>query len=440
MQKWKDKKRDMACLVLLYAAPLASSGIYGIIKKADVIDILSDCVIALILATVFLTCLRVNERNFYQKINMPLLYFGSLFLSFVFLGVRSGFPVGILWMSAVVVAALESGMEVAVATHLFTMIQYVLVLFPQDKGFYAFSAYILMGLVLAMLFSQLKGVEAVPYLTMILLACDGVLQCVVYHLDLHEMRSQIVTILMEFVSILFFVGCGYLHLRILGKRQKALEEAGGESQASETGETAQDISGLDRELGEVGSGEQAESREAFLKKITEPDFELLKRMEAYSDTLYAHCMRIGDLSWKAAQAIGKDALLARAGGLYHEIGRIEEEEDYIEAGNRVGKEYGFPENLLDVMRQHSTGFELPKSAEAAVVMLCDCIISTSEYLAKSGKSTKISEKQLVTSIFQNRLEKGNLQYAGMTVDQIQTLKEFYIENTFADSGKQGGQA
>lgn len=65
-------------------------------------------------------------------------------------------------------------------------------------------------------------------------------------------------------------------------------------------------------------------------------------------------------------------------------------------------------------------------------MLCDCIISTSEYLTKSGRRAKISDTQLVTSIFQNRLEKGNLQYAGMTVEQIQTLKEFYIENTFAE--------
>ena len=198
--------------------------------------------------------------------------------------------------------------------------------------------------------------------------------------------------------------------------------------------TEQEMSGLDRTL--AAGGEDGKGMESFLEKITEHDFELLKRMEAYSDTLYRHSMRIGELSWGAAKAIGKDALLAKAGGLYHEIGRIESEEDYIEAGSRIGREYDFPEKLLDVMRQHSTGFELPKSAEAAVVMLCDCIISTSEYLEKSGRSTKISEKQLVTSIFQNRLEKGNLQHAGMTVEQIQTLKEFYIENTFTEAGEQ----
>ena len=391
----KDKKRERLCVALLYAAPIASSGIYGIIRRADAISILSDLVIALILATVYLTCLRVNQKSFYLKIKMPLLYFASLFVSFVFLGIRAGFPVGILWMAAVVVAALGSGMEVAVATHLFLMIQYVLVLFPQDEGFYSFAAYILMGMVLALLFSQLKGVEAVPYLTIILLASNGVMQCVVYHLDLDDMRTHMFAILMEFASILIFVGCSYLYLRMLGQ-----------------------------------------GMEPFLEKITEHDFELLKRMEAYSDTLYRHSMRIGELSWGAAKAIGKDALLAKAGGLYHEIGRIESEEDYIEAGSRIGREYDFPEKLLDVMRQHSTGFELPKSAEAAVVMLCDCIISTSEYLEKSGRSTKISEKQLVTSIFQNRLEKGNLQHAGMTVEQIQTLKEFYIENTFTEAGEQ----
>lgn len=201
MQMEKDKKRERLCVALLYAAPIASSGIYGIIRRADAISILSDLVIALILATVYLTCLRVNQKSFYLKIKMPLLYFASLFVSFVFLGIRAGFPVGILWMAAVVVAALGSGMEVAVATHLFLMIQYVLVLFPQDEGFYSFAAYILMGMVLALLFSQLKGVEAVPYLTIILLASNGVMQCVVYHLDLDDMRTHMFAILIDRKSV-----------------------------------------------------------------------------------------------------------------------------------------------------------------------------------------------------------------------------------------------
>ena len=68
MQMEKDKKRERLCVALLYAAPIASSGIYGIIRRADAISILSDLVIALILATVYLTFLRVNQKSFYLKI------------------------------------------------------------------------------------------------------------------------------------------------------------------------------------------------------------------------------------------------------------------------------------------------------------------------------------------------------------------------------------
>lgn len=444
MQIQKDKKIDLAGTIFLYAAPIASTGIYGLLQRGDAINLLSNFVIALILAAVYFTFLHVNENNFYKRISNPFLYFGSFFLSFVLLGARAGgLALGIFWMLVLVVAALDSGMELAVATHVVLMIQYVLLVFPQDKGFYAFAAYILMGIVLALLFSQAKGVEVIPYLLLILLASDGVLQCVVYRFNLREMKSHFLEIIIELFSILVFVVCGYFYIRIKQKEQKPeVEEAENVviDEISEEEKAAGTIdiknrpyeAGEEKQSGEAFQLTEGQSMEAQLQRITKPDFVLLERLKGYSDELYEHSVRIGELSWKAAQAIGGNGLLAKAGGLYHEIGRIENEADYIEAGSTLGREYDFPEGLLDVMRQHSTGFELPQSMEAAVVMLCDCIVSTSDYLAKSGKRGKISDKQLVTSIFQNRLEKGNLQYAGMTVEQIQTLKEFYIENTFAE--------
>lgn len=445
MQMQEDKRIDLIGTVLLYAAPIASTAIYGLLKKGDAISVLSNFVIALIIATVYFTFIHVNQNSFYKKIKNPLLYFGCFFLSFVFLGARAGLPLGIFWMLAVVIAALVSGMEVAVVTHVVLMIQYVLLLFPMDKGFYRFAAYILMGIVLALLFSQLKGKEALPYLLLILLACDGVLQCVVYRFNLVEMQSQLMEIFMELAGIFVFVACGYVSLRIRDGAQSSEEEKTDGEPAAElpVKEAGSELApeGEASAEGQASGPEEAKEvlslEEERLSRLVEPDFELLKRLETYSAALYEHSKRIGELSWKAAQAIGGDALLARAGGLYHEIGRIEEEEDYIEAGSKLGREYGFPDRLLEVMRQHSTGFELPRSAEAAVVMLCDCIISTSDYLAKSGKREKISDKQLVTSIFQNRLEKGNLEDAGMTVEQIQALKEFYIENTFAEEEEAG---
>lgn len=423
MQRHSSRKIDYASTVLLYAAPVAGVGIFCLFQKGNLISGLSNIVVTLILAGIYYTFLHVNENYFYGKIKRPLLYFGSFFLSFLLLGASVGVSLGAFWMFAVVCAALSSGMELALATHAVLMVQYALLLLPRDDGFYRFLAYILLGLVLSLLFSQLKEKRVVPYLALILVACNGVLQCVVYQFNLVKMSSQAVEIMMEMFSLLVFVGIGYIYLI---QCEKAGQKGNRETEAVQEAVTATEEKSEVPQPSGMGGGAMV------LSRFVEPGFELLERLREYSEALHMHSSRIGELSEKAAHAVGGDALLAKAGGLYHEIGRITGEEDYIEAGTRIGQEYGFPEELLAVMRQHSTGFELPKSIEAAVVMLSDCIISTSDYLAKNGKRDKISDRQLVTSIFHNRLDKGNLEQSGMTMEQLEALKKFYIENTFVE--------
>jgi len=590
LQIQENKKINVISSVLLYAAPVAGVGTFCLFSKGDGISMLSNIVITLILAGIYYTLLHMNQDYLYGKIYNPLLYFGCLFLSFVLLGGRAGLPLGIFWMFAAVIAALDSGLELALSTHAVLMVQYAVLLFPRDKGFYRFSAYILLGIVVALLFSQLMEKRAIPYLILILLSCDGVLQCVVYQFNFKEISAHSVDILVELFSLLFFAVVGYLYLGyrekigqaedfleeeelqeedleaereelflegqakklreafqtgssdlfaegqedefkaeeqlaenlfaewheeeimegLIGKSEEEEpgEEPIGESvekqpeeelpEESEEEEPEEELIGEaeeeepekelmeefeeeepeeeligeaeeeepekelmeefeeeepeeepigeleeeepEEELIEEQQGEEQveeelseeEQRAAKLWNFVEPGFELLEHLKEYSEDLYLHSERIALLSEKAARAVGGNAVLAKAGGFYHEIGHIEEKENYIEAGIRIGREYGFPEELLAVIRQHSTSFELPKSVEAAIVMLSDCIISTSDFLAKSGKREKVSNQKLVTGIFQNRLEKGNLEQSGMTEEQIRMLRDFYIENTFAE--------
>lgn len=51
-------------------------------------------------------------------------------------------------------------------------------------------------------------------------------------------------------------------------------------------------------------------------------------------------------------------------------------------------------------------------------MLSDCIVSTSDYLQDTGKRGAVSDERLVDSIFQNRMDKGNLDEAGFSKEQI----------------------
>ncbi len=431
---------DRIGIIFLYSAPAASVGFYCLLNHETAIDAFSNIVLALILAGIYFTFLHVNQGYFYQKISHKLLYFISFFLSFVFLGLATGLPVGLLWLAAVVVAALDGGVELAVATHFALMVQYASLLLPKDNGFYRFSGCILFGMVTALLFSLLKGLDAIFYLALILLACDGILQFVTCRFNLSVLQKHWLEAMIEVGSVLALVLFGGFYIKKCGARQWKPEHGffpGKEEQAEESKEEMPEPTPKEQELFiEEGKQPEQESIEAKqLEILASSDYGLMLRLKEYSEELFSHSLKIGELSGQAALAVGGDEMLARAGGLYHEIGRMEDGNDYIEAGIRIGREYGFPENLLAVMRQHSTGFELPKSMEAAIVMLSDCIVSTSEYLVKNGRRELLSDEQLVNSIFQNRLEKGNLKYAGMTTEQIQDLLEFYIGNAFVHTAQ-----
>lgn len=404
MQTKDNKIIERIGVILLYTAPTVSVGCYCLLTQEAVIDVFSVIVPTLILSVMYFTFLHVNEGYFYQKISHKLLFFISFFLSFTLLGMATGFSLGILWMAAIVIAALDSGMELAVATHVVLMIQYAFLFLPQDNGFYRFFCYILFGMVSALLFSLFKELNTVFYLALILLACDGVLQLVACRFSLAFLKENWLAALMETCSVLFFVLAGVLYLKKYGARQwrPDSEEA------------------------------FAIAEEAQLQILIASDYELILRLGGYSEELLKHSLRIGALSEQAAGVVGGNKLLAKAGGLYHEIGRMEDKKDYIKAGIRIGKEYNFPERLLAVMRQHSTAFEFPESKEAAVVMLSDCIVSASEHLMKSGKRAGFSDEQIVNNIFQNRIKKGNLKSAGMTLEQIRDLWNFYIENAFLE--------
>lgn len=418
-------KRGWAWLntVLLCVSPVVSAILYNVLCKRAAEDVFSNVIFSILLIGVFHTFLCVNDRYFYQKMKHPVLYIVMFAISFVLLGATARLSLGILWMLAVVVAALDGGLEIAVPTHIVYMIQYAFMILPYENSFYRFSCYLLMGIIVAVLFSLFHGTEAVFYLAVILATCDGILQFITYRFDLSLMKRHGADIGVELVSVLLLTAAGWLYLK------KYVVEESGEKEELE-GKVQEQTSEKENDEEVAVSIEEV----PILERVTASDFELVERLKSYSESLLEHSSKISVLSERAAVAVGGNAALAKAGGLYHEIGRIEDEVDYIEAGTRIGKEYDFPNELLDVMRQHSTGFEFPKSVEAAIVMLSDCIISTSEYLEKTGKRNLVSDEHLVQSIFQNRIEKGNLQYSGMTQEQIQRLREFYIGNTFVREG------
>lgn len=151
---------------------------------------------------------------------------------------------------------------------------------------------------------------------------------------------------------------------------------------------------------------------------------LLQEMKACSKELFQHALTIGDLSHRAAIAIGANKTLTLAGGLYHEVGKIKGK-NYMEEGQVLADEYGFPNELKAILREHNIKYDKPSSVEAVIVMLADNIVTTIEYIEKND-DRKFTTQKIIENIFQLRMDKGTFDSANLSLKDYKLLKEFFI--------------
>ncbi len=157
--------------------------------------------------------------------------------------------------------------------------------------------------------------------------------------------------------------------------------------------------------------------------LCDPNNELLQKMKQHSGILYEHSLLIGDLSRKAALEIGANEMLAYAGGLYHDIGKLKGK-NYIEEGLIIAEDYSFPGELKAIIKEHNIKFNKPSSLEAAIVMLSDSVVSTIDYIEKNDEH-RYSTNKIIDNIFQMRMDKGTFDAISLSLRDFKKLKEFY---------------
>jgi cyclic-di-AMP phosphodiesterase PgpH len=199
---------------------------------------------------------------------------------------------------------------------------------------------------------------------------------------------------------------------------------------------------------------------------------LMQRLSLEAPGTYAHTIAIANLAEAACRAIGANALLARVGAYYHDIGKIGKPQyfvenqakgrnphdalrpgasaqiirDHVREGLDLAQEYKLPRALrafitehhgtgtisyfLDKARQHAGSLPnaddyaypgpLPQSAETAVVMLADGIEAAARVI---GDPTPEKIRDVIDHIVRQRMEQGQLRDAPLTLRQIEMIKE-----------------
>jgi cyclic-di-AMP phosphodiesterase PgpH len=216
-----------------------------------------------------------------------------------------------------------------------------------------------------------------------------------------------------------------------------------------------------------------------LLELSAFDRPLLQQLCAVAPGTYAHSMMVGTLAEAAAQAIGADALLCRVSGYYHDIGKMNRPDFFVENqrqenvhgrlspslsaliiiahvrdGIELAKEHRLPVEIRDIIDQHHgttlisyfyhqaltdnggsevapAGLEArfrypgpkPQTSEAAIVMLADSVEAAARSLDKPDQE---SLQAIIHNIVRGKIEDGQLDACPLTFHDVKLISDAFL--------------
>lgn len=213
-----------------------------------------------------------------------------------------------------------------------------------------------------------------------------------------------------------------------------------------------------------------------LLELSDLNRPLLKRLALEAPGSYHHSIVVGNLAEAAAKAINANSLLARVGAYYHDIGKIEIPEYFVEnqlgikskhqdltptmsaiilsshvkKGRFIGEEADLPDEVLNFIEEHHGTMSMPyfynkakeqsdeepdinefsypgpkpQTRETAIVMLADSVEAASRTLS-DPKPSRISN--LVQSIINDRFQSGELEDCPLTLKDLALIRESFVQ-------------
>ncbi|HKQ18763.1 MAG TPA: HDIG domain-containing protein [Candidatus Eisenbacteria bacterium] len=201
---------------------------------------------------------------------------------------------------------------------------------------------------------------------------------------------------------------------------------------------------------------------------------ILRRLMLEAPGTYHHSLVVGSLAEAGAAAIGGNPLLARVGAYYHDIGKIDKAEYYVEnqsnarsrheklsptmscliieshvrEGAEIARKEKLPRAILDAIQEHH-GTTLmsffyqkalaqdpdaeerdfrypgpkPRSKETAVLMLADAVEAAARSLTEPTPSRI---RGVVTRILDARVKDGQLDESPITFEDLARVREGFI--------------
>ena len=211
-----------------------------------------------------------------------------------------------------------------------------------------------------------------------------------------------------------------------------------------------------------------------LIELLDYDHPLLKRAQQETNRTFNHSIVVGNLAEACANSIGAHSLLCRVGAYYHDIGKMEKSEYFIEnqfsgdnkhdkitntmsakiirahvnSGLKLANQYGLPKIVSDFIPMHhgTTRVEYfyrmalkeaqekggkveesffrypgpkPNTKETGILMICEAV----EAAVRSIKNPDIFKiETMINKIINQRIEDGQLDECPLTLNELNKIK------------------
>lgn len=416
----RTDKENILYIGLLPLASVLTIILIGLLKKTDTIELFKIGILVFLLTTalMFYVRMRINLLEIkFSKLIIALSYI----LSLLYIMLDKSPELFSFWMIGGLLISILIDSKLGLLVYFnHTFILSITMQLQTETTIY----FLIMGVLFSLLSSYLRNKSTVIYSSIILLSSNITLAFIMNNFIIEESTNT--NYLNSLFSIIAVLATAFLFTIIydslIKKYSLSLEYAQDQTDI----ELAITDSPNNEEVRDLPSEDTIPSekinRTSYDVLLSEEN-ELLIKIKERSKALYKHSILIGDLSGRAARVIGADEALARAGGYYHEVGKIVGK-NYIEEGLILAEEYSFPEELKLILRQHSIKHDKPTSIESAIVMISDNVASTIEYIEKTGDHN-FSPEKIIDNIFRMRMEKGTFDDSGLSVKDFKLLKEFY---------------
>lgn len=210
-----------------------------------------------------------------------------------------------------------------------------------------------------------------------------------------------------------------------------------------------------------------------LMELSDLNAPILRKLFTTAPGTYTHSLMVANLAEQACQDIGANALLARVGAYYHDIGKMENPDYFVEnqtdhnrhdeiaprlsatiirshvkLGVEKAKNLGLPKDIISIIAEHhgnsiiewfynkATEQEIsvnsedfaypgspPRSKESAIVMLADI---TEAAVRTLNKPTASKIDKFVQQLFDAKIDHGQLSESELSFRDLEIIKKSFV--------------